>query len=181
MYLLSTYGGVWADATILLTDKIDDSILRQNFFMYQRSLNKPKDYKTFKRYDPQYFIWDKNFKVTFLSSFIVSKPHHPIIEALKDILTEYWKREDDVCYYYFMNILFYELIKMEKYKSLNCNIISDTIPHLMQVYMNKPYSDKLWNNIISQSHIHKLTLHRSAVTQIHNVDTLFAHLYRINK
>ena len=75
---------------------------------------------------------------------------------MKDILTQYWKDEDFFQYYYLFQILFNELINTPEYKNLNCEIISDTLPHLLQVYRNNKYSEQLWNKIKKSSFMHKL-------------------------
>ena len=63
--LLSTYGGVWLDATILLTGKLPKEYEDLDFFMYQRSEAQPN--KTYwENTYAYYFGWDIDYKVRVL-------------------------------------------------------------------------------------------------------------------
>lgn len=53
--LLSTYGGVWLDATILLTGKLPKEYEDLDFFMYQRSEAEPN--KTYWENTYAYYFW----------------------------------------------------------------------------------------------------------------------------
>ena len=156
LYLLSAYGGVWIDATILLTAPIDSNLLAKDFFMYQRD-KQPENYTEWEDINYDYFSWTPGYCVNVLNSFIIAKKHNVIIEALKDILTAYWNSEDKFIHYFLFQILFNELIKIEPYKSANCIIMSDLLPHLMHKHIYNQYTDTLWNFITSKSNIHKLT------------------------
>ena len=157
VYLLSAYGGIWIDATILLTNKIDDYLLNKDFFMFQRAENKTEYSDILEARNPNYFSWDKNFKVRLLNSFIISKKNNEIINTIKDILTEYWKKEDKFHHYFVFQILFNELMQIDKYKNLNCEIIDDTIPHILQINLDKEFNKTLLDDIYKKSNIHKLT------------------------
>ena len=156
--LLSVYGGVWCDATIYLTDKIHENLLKQDFFMFQRG-DKPNDYKYWHKHNVDYFSWESDWKVNLLSSFIASKPNNILITELTDILLNYWKNEDNLHHYFVLHILYNEII--DKYE--NCEIICDTIPNTMSRYMHEPYSDKLWDKITVHNSIHKLTYYDKIV------------------
>ena len=155
--LLSVYGGIWIDSTILLTNKLETNIVNKDFFVYQRTIEKPKDYKIWENYSCYYFNWEKEFKVNFLSSFIVAKRHNKLITALQDILLEYWKQEDSLLHYFVMHIIFDELIKSEQFKNENCEIMSDCLPHLLQIKLNKKFDQTYWNKSIQETSIHKLS------------------------
>lgn len=139
VYLLSTYGGVWIDATVMLTDKIREDWLKKDFFVFQRT-EKPKDYKIWEQYNSSYFGWNKKWKVNLLNSFIIAKPRNIIIEALKDILTEYWRKEKGFKHYFLMHLIFDELLNFDIYKNVNCEKVSDLLPHLIQLNAGKKYS-----------------------------------------
>lgn len=147
--LLSTYGGVWCDATIYLSDKIPPILLNKDFFVFQRG-SKPVDYKA---WSSLYFSWHPDFKVNVLNSFIITKPNNPIIQELNQILLNWWKNEYNIKHYFLFQILFNEIISKHK----NCEIICDTIPHMMDRFINKKYSDELWQKITKNNSIHKLT------------------------
>ena len=154
--LLSTYGGVWIDSTILLTDNISSEILNHDFFMFQRS-KRPDDYENWENINIDYWGWDKDFRVNVLNSFIVSKKNHKITNAIKTILLNYWYKEEKYIHYFLFQILFDELMKIDEFKELNSQIISDTIPHLLHYYKDEDYTKELWNKITSATQIHKLS------------------------
>ncbi len=166
--LLSAYGGVWLDATILLTDKIPSEILDSDFFAYQRG-KRPDNFDILENQFLYYWCWDKNFKVNLLNSFIVAKKNHKIINALKNILLNYWLYEDCMLDYFLFQILFDELMKIDEFKQLNCDIVSDYIPHRMQYFRNSEYSNELWNFIVSECSIHKLSYYNCSP------DSIFGH------
>ena len=71
--LLSTYGGVWLDATILLTGSIPAVYEKTDFFMYQRS-DEEKNKKYWENVYAYYFGWEPNFKgECCLVSFLLKK------------------------------------------------------------------------------------------------------------
>lgn len=156
VYLLSAYGGIWIDATVLLTDNIREEWLKKDFFAFQRT-NRPKNYKEWQKFNPQYFCWNKKYKVRLLNSFIIAKRGNIIIDALKDILTEYWRKEVNFKHYFLKQILFDELSNITTYKKANCEKVGDLLPHLIQFKASMPYSATLWDEIKQQSCIHKLT------------------------
>ena len=155
--LLATYGGVWIDATIYLSGKIHANWLSQDFFALQRSLVPPQDYKEWQIFNSGYFIWDKDFKVRLLSSFIIAKAHHPIILALQDILLTYWQRENKLVHYFLLHFIFELLLQDERYAKLNCAITNDTDSHLLQLHAKKPFDAALWQEIQHITPLHKLT------------------------
>lgn len=154
--LLATYGGVWIDATIYLSGKIPATWLSQDFFALQRSLVPPQDYKAWQSFSA-YFIWDKDFKVRFLSSFISAKAHQPIITALQDILLAYWERENKLIHYFALHFIFELLLQDKRYAKLNCTITNDTDAHLLQLHAKEPFSESLWQEIQRTTPLHKLT------------------------
>ena len=156
VYLLSAYGGIWIDATVLLTDNIREEWLKKDFFAFQRT-KRPKNYKEWQKLNEFYFCWNKKYKVKLLSSFIIAKRGNIIIDALKDILTEYWRKEKDLKHYFLMHLIFDEFLNITTYKKANCEKVSDLLPHNMLLNIERPYSIQLFNSIKSKCEIHKLT------------------------
>lgn len=155
--LLATYGGVWLDATIYLSGQIPTNLLSQDFFAFQRSIISPQNYKIWQSFNDSYFVWDKDFKVRFLSSFISAKANHPIIIALQDILLAYWQNEQKLKNYFAFQIIFELLIQNENYSKLNCTITNDTDIHLLQFHAKEPFDETLWKDIQRITPLHKLT------------------------
>lgn len=157
MALLSLYGGVWIDATVYLTNTVEDEILKQDFFAYQRTNEKPKNYKLWTKYNRDYFCWDKNYRVRLLSSFIVAKKNNLITDSITQILIEYWKQEKKLKHYFLAHLIFDELMKIKEYSDKNTFSKSDLAPHIMQFNIYEKYDIELWNKINTLSSIHKLT------------------------
>lgn len=152
--LLDLYGGIWLDATILLTDEIPQQIKNQNFFMYQRSpYAQNQDF--WKTYNKAYFDWSDSHRVNVLNSFIVSKKDNYIIHTCLNLLLFFWKSQDTIPHYFFFQIMFDVLIS-QYMKDHNCMVIDDTFPHLLQSVWKK-LDNSLIEKIKKETSIHKLT------------------------
>lgn len=88
--LLAQHGGTWIDATVLLTGRIDEFTSTIPYFMFTR----PND---------PYMV---------SSWFIHSVASHPLVCAMRDILTAYWVTEDRVREYFMFHILFESAITL---------------------------------------------------------------------
>jgi len=164
--LLSTYGGVWLDATIYLTAPIDEKILSLDFFAFQRSKTPPPDAEMFRKFDPLYFSWDPNFLAGMLSSFLIAKPGNKIISDLLSILLAYWKKEKKVGQYYFFQICFNRMVQHDEWKNFNCEIVGDTDCHKLQVVSLDKFDKNIFEEIKIKSSIHKLTYRFDKFSQI---------------
>lgn len=152
LMLLKTYGGIWMDATILLTGPVPEEYAKQDFFVFQRDPDEP-DYKYWRNVYAYYFGWAKGFRVNMLNSFIVAKREERLVSKLCNLLIHWWHIHDKIPDYFFFQILF-DVIGGEK----DCLLISDTIPHYLQQSVNDPKfmlmpRDEIEKNIP----IHKLT------------------------
>ncbi len=156
--LLDTYGGVWLDATILLTKELDKEFYGKDFFAFQRSFYVDKDEQKFWEKDGgSYWRWNKHFKVRLLSSVIFAKKGNVVIQALFRLMYDYWERENKLWNYYICHIFFQEIIDNEL-KDYNQLIISDTLPHLLQSYIL--FGDTEYYSVdraLQESSMHKLT------------------------
>lgn len=141
--LIYKYGGTWIDSTVLLTDKLPNEILHQDFFMFQISKFRPI----------RYFHLTTNW-------FIHAKPGNVIIKDLINLNFEYWKNKDFACDY-FMNFAFFTIsVKMDK----EAKKIFDKMPYVKEQchffsYLTKPYKKNLFESLKRYSGypIHKLT------------------------
>ena len=69
--LLNAYGGVWVDATILLTGQIPIKYLNSSFFCFYRG-RRPEQWKQWERFNPMYFSWRESFKVRMCKTFFLN-------------------------------------------------------------------------------------------------------------
>lgn len=151
--LLDVYGGIWVDATILLTSEIDAKIANQDFFMFQRSveaLNKEKWIK----YNNDYFGWHDQHYVNVLNSFIVSKPNNKVTHTCLDLMLNYWETQNNIPHYFFFQIMFDVLTK----NYINCEdflLMDDTLPHLLQEKLKDKYNAEEYIELLNKINIHK--------------------------
>ena len=155
--LLGSYGGCWLDVTVLLTGPIPEKYWEQNIFLFQR-LTTESDKKYWENAFAFYYGWNKRFKVRMLSSIMFCKKHNPLVATISGIINKFIAKGDAIPNYFFLQILFNELINSE-FKEQNCEIVSDCIPHYLQQYINDPQFRNLHSpeEIFALTPIHKLT------------------------
>jgi hypothetical protein len=83
-YLLATHGGTWIDASVLLTGPIDHITSDLPFFAFTR----PND------------------PLMLSNWFLHAAAGHPLICAMRDLLTEYWRENESVRHYHVFHLLF---------------------------------------------------------------------------
>ena len=152
--LLSVYGGVWLDATILLTGPLPDTYGKYDFFMFQRS-DEEKNKRYWEGVYAYYFGWRTDFKVKVLNSIIFGRKDSVVISSLKDLLLYFWETQDSVPDYFFFQILFNELVT-KRLSDRNCPVINDCIPHIIQTKINGKYDDISFDETLKLTNIHKM-------------------------
>lgn len=156
LFLLSKYGGIWIDATVLLTSQIPENLLQSDFFCFYRG-EEPKNVDRFEKFNPMYFSWRKDFLVRMCNSFIIAKPRHPFTEALKSILLQYWEFEPKFSYYFTFQIIFEYLINDKKFESLNWSHCDDLKFHDLLLICRNAFQKNEWDKICGRIFAHKLT------------------------
>lgn len=136
--LLVKYGGMWLDSTVLLTGKIPEYVYEKPLFMLQYKL---KDDVTI----------SKN------SWFIYSQKDNRILLAVKEVLFEYWKREN-ILREYFLWHNFLNLV-LERYPedAEDMYYVSEVDAHYLGYALYKPFDEKYWELIKKKSAVHKLS------------------------
>lgn len=161
--LLSLYGGVWIDATVLLTQEIPQNVLESDFFMFERNMNLDiASQKYWIGYDFRYFGFTDDFQVKCLNSFIVAKKKNYIVSVLRDLLFLYWLNENKVIYYYFFQIIYTILQGIDKDKFRSSMFLDDTLPHEIRKHLDSKCDDKLLSTIYNTCFAHKLKYIRHA-------------------
>lgn len=153
--LLYCYGGVWIDATILLTAPISDKLICQDFFMFSRD-PQADNKNRWQHFDGGYFAWDSHHHINILNSFIISKERHPTTHASLQLLLAFWWYQNHVSHYFFFQILFDALTHRLPKHQITLKK-DDTKAHLLAFVIDKPFDSECFNAIITQSNIHKLT------------------------
>ncbi len=152
LMLLKVYGGIWLDATVMLSGHIPTEYTRQDLFYFRRDPKEPH-FKYWRNTYAYYFGWAKGFRVNMLNSILFAKAGNQEIAELCNILLFWWKRHDGVPDYFFFQILFDEY----GYPS-DMPIVSDTLPHYLQQSINDPKFNLMSReDILAAIPMHKLT------------------------
>lgn len=157
LMLLSAYGGVWLDATMMFSAPISDCYANRGFFVFQRD-SKEKNKSYWEGTYAYYFGWSRGFRVNMLNSFIVSPKGNKLLDTLCGLMLKWWRENDCLPDYFFFQILFDVLIHEGGMGDDNCAIVSDCLPHYLQQCLHDPkFALMSKEEILAQIPIHKLT------------------------
>lgn len=137
--LLSKFGGVWIDSTVLCTGKIPDYIESSRFFVYSNKY--------------------KNDESIDLSSwFIYSEPNHPVILQTRDLLYKYWAKERKLKHYYLLHMFMTMIMRANPDLVADMPFVTNIDPHTLQfVYLFKKPDAKDIEHVKRLSPFHKLS------------------------
>ncbi|MCH5233968.1 MAG: hypothetical protein J1E16_01630 [Muribaculaceae bacterium] len=138
--LLYKYGGYWLDATLFFTGPINHEIINSDFFMLSTS--------------------PKLLGHTLVQNyFIRAKKGDPLLKMWKDLLTEYWSKENEAKDYYVSQYLFRLLVENNEY----AKYLYDKMPKvsidksqiLWREIGNVPYNEELYRKMCEESFFQK--------------------------
>ncbi|MDR1678789.1 MAG: capsular polysaccharide synthesis protein [Prevotellaceae bacterium] len=138
--LLAQYGGIWIDASCLLTDKIPDFIINAPVFCFKTFLSVSRGKAS--------------------SWFIAAQPHNSIICQTRDMLYEYWRRENFLKHYFLFHLSLAVVIDANEKNRLmwkNIPVFPNANPHLLQFELFDNYAQERFEQIKHLSFIHKLS------------------------
>ena len=125
--------------------------------MFCRDINTKKEIQLkWIDFDLYYFGFSEKFQVKCLNSLIVAKAGNISVTTIRDILIEYWKKENTAVHYFIFQII-YKILKENSSKYDVSIHKSDIHPHIIMQYINLPFTNELWNKCISNCFAHKLT------------------------
>lgn len=151
--LLVTYGGIWLDATILLTGPLSEQYFDYGFFMFQRDDNETNK-KYWKNAYIGYWGWNPKYKVRSLNSVIFAHKNNQVMHILCNILYTTWMKGYTFPHYYFFQILFNEF--MLSHPELNCAIKSDCLPHYAMTTISEDHPRMSFEDALKLSTMHKM-------------------------
>ena len=163
-YLLYEYGGLWIDATVLLTAPLPEYIRDSELFVFKHNINDDPDGLNMANY------------------FISSKGNSVIIAKMKRFLEEYWKNNYFVINYFFYLHAFTIFTQSSKdnIKEWSEIFYSPFIPvQLMQNELTDKFSPKRYEELKQISPIHKLTYKKNVMSKKKKFDpqgTLYEYL-----
>ncbi|MCL7988598.1 capsular polysaccharide synthesis protein [Sphingobacterium sp. lm-10] len=153
--LLQAYGGVWIDATILLTGSLPKQFQSMDFFVFQRD-DKVFDESNWPSPDIKYWSSDPKFKVRMLTSIMFARVENILVQAMLDLILYYWKTQNRIRHYFILQILYNELVN-GRFKDEKCLVVSDTYPHLLRLVVDGHENFIKSTNLLDVTSIHKLT------------------------
>lgn len=150
VYLLAQRGGVWMDASVYLNTQVPQDILNAGFFVFKRPKIKP------------------NARI-FGNWFIVAKANNSLICMIRDLLTDFWRENDNIIDYFMMHHLFTSAVhgnKLIEKEFAKMPFYSNRLPHLFDrlIHKNKGYTDSELKKYYYKSFIHKIS-HRHENTE----------------
>lgn len=155
--LINVYGGIWLDASILLTETIPAQYSDYDFFMFSRDPNSVnKNWGTGDKH--VYFSWRDTLKVKYLSSIIYGRASSKLSSIMLDLLLHFWKTEEAIPHYFFFQIMINELREVGVV-DFDFPVKDDTLPHLLQFKMKEKFDHSEFEAIKAQASMHKLSLH----------------------
>ena len=163
--LLVQHGGIWLDATVLLTDELPALMTEASLFFLQKS------------------------KLQFIphagsSWFIVAHKGNAVLQRVLELLSEYWRRESKLRDYFLFHLFVHlVLTKNEQGKNVlhEMPYISNVDAHTLQYTLFENHDEQIWRQTTSRSPIHKLTWKFSHNEPLDkrgtNYDYILHHLY----
>ena len=156
LMLLKTYGGLWLDATVMMSGPVPPEMSSADFFVYRRNPSEPdKDF--WEHTYAYYFDWHPEFKVRMLSSIMAARRETPLVSALCNLSLYWWHLYDFQPDYFLMQIMF-EVLVNGRMCDMQPPIVSDCLPHCLQQVMQRPDALPLTREeILARTPFHKLT------------------------
>ncbi len=137
LQLLIKHGGTWVDSTVFCSsDNIPQVMLDAELFVFKALAH------------PVYVA---------SSWFISAQKENSILMMTRDLLFEYWKRENKLIHYFIFHIMFAIATENASREWKNVPTYSNISPHILQWELLTEYSEQRFNEIKNISPFHKLT------------------------
>ncbi len=139
--LLVQYGGIWLDATVLLTGAIPSQMTDSPLFFLQKSILS---------HIPHF---GSNW-------FLIAQKGNPVMKRMLELLFAYWGRENTIRDYFIYHLFLYLLLTRNEQGIVaeqQIPYIPNVDAHTLQFTLFEDFSDAQWKQITSRSTIHKLT------------------------
>lgn len=161
--LLTKHGGLWLDATILVTSgSIPSSIINSDLFFYQ-TLKPGAD----------------GHAIPFSNWLIYSKPSQPILIMTLRMLYRFWKTNDKIIDYYLFH--YYLTIACREFPDMYDRIpkYSNEPPHILLLSLFNTFDRSYWNDLKTMTCFHKLS-YKFDTSDINEKDnTYYSHIMNL--
>lgn len=142
-YLLYTYGGIWMDATLYMTDDFSNDLYTKSFYTIHH--NKRTDYHV--------------CRGKWTGFFLASGKGNLLFEYLYKSFINYWEKEDYlICYLLIDCFISIGYDKCVAFKKIIDDVpINNTRVLDLACCYNIQYSEELWDELNRDTYLHKLT------------------------
>ena len=151
--LLIQNGGIWIDATVLLTEELPQYITNADLFVFQNDLKIDLD------------------GLNMASYFIAAKPENKILKQTLSALEYYWKENNFLINYFTFLHTFTMVTGKNKDIFKKVPFISFLPVQQFQSELLEPFSAERWDMIKKMSGVHKLTHKQSVLTKNKEMNT----------
>lgn len=136
--LLVENGGIWMDATVLITGALPDYLSDVDSFVYTNDFR-------------------NDDTMNFDSWFIVAHKGNFLLEETLNLLLDYWKENNVLREYFLMHLFFKMVTEKNPDQWENMSKITTVLPHSLQHYMYEKFNQQSWDTLKQLTNIHKLT------------------------
>lgn len=150
--LLERYGGLWLDATVLVTEPLENykNLLAKNYFTQR--FHEEKSYRNTFAQNVAYGRWAGNMQGS-------SVLKNPLFLFAKELFNDYWLNFDELIDYFLIDFtmaLAYENIPVVR-KEFDDVPINNTGVWFIQNHLNDSYAAYPFDKILSDTFLHKLS------------------------
>lgn len=139
LQLLIEHGGLWLDATTLLTDCIPDYVLQSDLFVFHNG-------------------WMDEEMINVANWFIFSKRNsNLLLTQSRDLLIEYWRKYDYAKNYFIFHMLFRMVTDANEHLWNSVPYFNQIDNHFLMSELQKPFNAQRVSQIKALTPIHKLT------------------------
>ena len=157
LQLLVEHGGLWLDATTMLTGTVPGFVLQSNFFVFHNG-------------------WMDEEMINMASWFIYSaQPKHELLVQTRDLLYAYWEKFDFLKNYFLLHMMFRIVTNANAEAWNSVPYFNQIDNHLLMNELQKPFNAQRVGQICKLTTIHKLTYKLSEFDETSTV----AHLKEI--
>lgn len=166
-YLLSCYGGMWIDSTILVTADIPDEIFEHNYYVIRHEEN-------YHSYGVNRDRW-----ITYLQA---GKKNNLLCSFCYDFLIEYWKEKNFMIDYMLIDYA----VEIAYQQFSECKNLLDSVPlnnpevEGLRPLLNLPFDSKKFESIKNSTIFFKLTYKHKFQKYISDFQTFYGQIIETN-